>query len=180
MGQYHDRETNVFYNYFRDFDPALGRYIQSDPVGLVAGLNTYAYALGNPLQYVDPFGLDVRVCYYYEAAAGFGHVGYGVGSESRTWGYYPSGKAFGSPGIVKEDEERAKECKVIPATPDQDNCMLSCRAQRKNDPGFYHLTTNQCTGFVRECLTQCGLPAGSTTGSAPRPFFIRLPGQVHP
>ena len=44
------------YNYFRDYDPAIGRYVESDPIGLVAGLNTYAYVGGNPLFAVDPRG----------------------------------------------------------------------------------------------------------------------------
>jgi RHS repeat-associated protein len=42
-GQVFDRETNSHYNYFRDYDPQTGRYVQSDPVGLKAGPNTYAY-----------------------------------------------------------------------------------------------------------------------------------------
>lgn len=46
------------YNYFRDYDPQVGRYVESDPIGIHGGLNTYAYALANPLTYVDPYGLQ--------------------------------------------------------------------------------------------------------------------------
>jgi RHS repeat-associated protein len=56
-GQYFDRETNLHYNYFRDYDASLGRYVQSDPIGLDGGLNTYAYAFTDPLAIVDPEGL---------------------------------------------------------------------------------------------------------------------------
>jgi len=57
-GQYEDAETGLHYNYMRDYNPATGRYVQSDPIGLVAGLNTYAYALLNPMKFSDIFGLD--------------------------------------------------------------------------------------------------------------------------
>jgi RHS repeat-associated protein len=55
-GQYYDNETGLHYNYFRTYDPSTGRYLESDPIGVDGGLNTYGYALQNPLSYVDFFG----------------------------------------------------------------------------------------------------------------------------
>lgn len=55
-GQYYDRETGLHYNYFRDYEPGTGRYVQSDPIGLAGGLNLYSYANQNPLTFIDPTG----------------------------------------------------------------------------------------------------------------------------
>lgn len=57
-GQQADIGTGLFYNYFRDYDPSLGRYVQSDPIGLAGGVNTYAYVGSNPTERVDRFGLQ--------------------------------------------------------------------------------------------------------------------------
>jgi RHS repeat-associated protein len=59
-GQYYDGETGLHYNYFRTYDPGTGRYLESDPIGLDGGLNTFGYALNNPLIYFDPLGLVCR------------------------------------------------------------------------------------------------------------------------
>ncbi len=56
-GQYFDPESGLHYNYFRDYDPAIGRYVQSDPIGLMGGLNAYGYAFQSPMVRTDPLGL---------------------------------------------------------------------------------------------------------------------------
>jgi hypothetical protein len=49
-------ETGLSQNYFRDYDPMVGRYVESDPIGLDGGINTYAYVSDNPVAMIDPRG----------------------------------------------------------------------------------------------------------------------------
>jgi RHS repeat-associated protein len=62
-GQYYQAETGLNYNYFRDYDPGSGRYVESDPIGLAGGsYSSYAYANGNPVSIADPSGLCPEQC----------------------------------------------------------------------------------------------------------------------
>jgi RHS repeat-associated protein len=58
-GQYFDVESGLNYNYFRDYDPTTGRYVESDPIGLAGGINTYIYGLDDPVGNSDESGLLV-------------------------------------------------------------------------------------------------------------------------
>jgi len=71
-GQRYDQESGLHYNYFRDYDPSIGRYGESDPIGLKGGMNTYAYVLNQPLVDFDPFG-------QVNWRGTFGGVSYGKG-----------------------------------------------------------------------------------------------------
>ena len=67
-GQLYDTQAGLHQNTFRDYDPLTGRYLESDLVGLRAGINTYLYVGANPVSFIDPFGLtrediDAMVCF---------------------------------------------------------------------------------------------------------------------
>lgn len=82
-GQYFDGEAGLHYNYYRDYDPSIGRYVQSDPIGLNGGLNTYGYTYQNPLIYTDPFGLaSVAGCANPAYAAECAAAGIGAGGRA--------------------------------------------------------------------------------------------------
>ncbi len=71
--QYYDKETKTNYNLFRDYNSSLGRYMQSDPMGLNGGLNSYAYANQNYLTFFDLWGLDTTLIFIRDYL-GLNHV----------------------------------------------------------------------------------------------------------
>ena len=87
-GQYRDVETGLNYNMARDYDPAVGRYIQSDPLGPDGGSNSaYAYAGGNPVANMDATGLIHWSGEMYSALLTYG------------WAYVQLGDAFSIPNL---------------------------------------------------------------------------------
>jgi RHS repeat-associated protein len=57
--------ADLYYNRYRDYDPTTGRYIQADPIGLNGGDNAYLYAMGNPVRWIDPLGLEIYNLFPY-------------------------------------------------------------------------------------------------------------------
>lgn len=56
--QYFDEESGLYYNYHRYYDPEHGSYITADPIGLNGGINQFSYTTNDPVNKIDPLGLD--------------------------------------------------------------------------------------------------------------------------
>lgn len=105
-GQYYDVETELHYNYFRDYDPEIGRYVESDPIGLNGGLNTYGYVEGNPINFIDPYGLA-------KPDLGSGVESHNGGKEHVHWGDKsdPRKNAINKDGSIRHGKEPPQQIK---------------------------------------------------------------------
>jgi len=160
-GQYYDAETATHYNYFRDYDPVVGRYVESDPVGINDGVNTYAYTKNNPLDEIDPTGesgvvvgpgfgagaaATANVCVPCVAAAGAALGGYALGSA-----FYD---AYGTDIVdiliwAKTGRWTClAKCNHEPIPPN--NC---CNPPHLRDEGTGHSQEAACTAAKRDATT---------------------------
>jgi len=165
-GQYYDAETKTWNNGFRDYNSALGQYVESDPVGLAGGINTYAYAHGNPLSYVDPHGLDIFVA--NTAQVGGLHqkivigtpdnmlYGQSYGMTTRhnpmQWtssAVEPTANGAGS-GVVYEDEDPitgVNSALYLHTTPAEDAAAIAFLKFQVGHTGPYNVLTNSCRDY---------------------------------
>jgi RHS repeat-associated protein len=98
-GQYFDQETGLHYNWHRDYDASIGRYVQSDPIGLAGGLNTYAYVGGNPLSFTDPNGL---ICEYSQSEGTFTCTDAAGQTYVSCTGYSGNGQGLNNPAAQNQ------------------------------------------------------------------------------
>lgn len=142
-GQYFDAESGLIYNHHREFDPSLGRYTQSDPIGLAGGINTYAYVGDNPLSGIDPLGLQTYSCTRPLKGLGGARVdglrlfhqyvctGDPATGSVSCGGIGPSGSARGSPAVVEPDDYKPERCEK---REDKNACLEACVQTRLREP----------------------------------------------
>ncbi len=166
-GQYYDAETGTHYNYFRDYDPTIGRYVQSDPIGLGGGLNTYGYVFQQPLRLVDRLGLEVYFCNRAVRIPGM------PGNHSYFWDSRNGrccGRDQGNDPIGNCNERGPNggdSCNLIPDSGGKEDDILKC-CNNEINWGWWFPYANDCHRRANQCLAKLGItnpgPPGGRMG----------------
>jgi RHS repeat-associated protein len=176
-GQYRDKETGLYQNWNRDYEPKIGRYVTSDPIGLLGGANTYIYALCTPISRTDRTGLDgdddVRLCFQPLGGGGLVNHAYICIGGGDCRGFYPTGEGSGgvvigggewrqeSLGDVKPDKECGNVSSLLVCKNKEAYATCIRNATKPGGSALFAIVGANCTNraaqAVRDCASACRL-----------------------
>jgi|GEM_PF-1071174 len=145
-GQVSDSETGLYQNWHRDYDPSIGRYIESDPIGLAGGINPYAYVFNDPFGHIDPNGLFPVYGWWCGGGWTGGHF------EA----YTPHPEGYYKTPINGLDQS----CKV------HDMCYNDCRTNNPCDKSQRSACFLRCDGVLSGAAHSSGGLFGTVIGKA--------------
>jgi RHS repeat-associated protein len=151
-GQYFDQESGLHYNYFRDYEASTGRYVESDPIGLLGGLSTFSYSLSRPLNFSDRQGLAVWFC-------GRASQMPPIGNHSYLWDDRTGrscGMAQGGDPFQQEGGPTVDSCIRIEDSDGKEDKVFECCKNTVND-GIWMPPVNDCHEGADDCLKSQGL-----------------------
>lgn len=150
------------YNYFRDYDPQVGRYSESDPIGLQGGLSTYGYAMQSPIRHSDRTGLAIFIC----NRGAWGGTG-GLANHAYLWdssGRRCCGMARPHNPITSCNEkgpDGGDSCTLIAGSDGKEAEIFSC-CKRTANTGWW--PKYDCQDLANDCISKAGLVSPGAPG----------------
>ena len=179
-GREFDPETGIYYYRARYYDQSVGRFISEDPIRFQGGSDFYDYTLNSPVNWIDPFGLEVQECrrplnlplsnhlpphtFLYSTQSG---TGFGLGPKNDAWGAWAAESGGTVPGNIEKDYPYDPSGKLKPqyscSKYSDDKCIEDCINQKSinatQNPPSYQLGVYQCDTWAndieRQCTQQC-------------------------
>jgi RHS repeat-associated protein len=170
-GGIYDSVTKLVRFGAREYDSEIGRWLSKDPIRFNGSdSNLYGYVLQDPVNGIDPSGLDVTVNYF---GGGTGHIGVSV-NNGNSMGYYGSFNStssalsgFNGSGSVLQDSlaqrNPATQSVTIHTSPSQDSAVTNYFNNLSRNPGQYNLYNNNCTTQAGNALNAAGISTPNTS-----------------